>query len=188
MIPLLLPDPQLADERVVLRALAEGDVAGVVEACQDPLIQRFTRVPESYGEVQARAFIGGAPDRRAHGLSLELAIAGASDARLAGVIGLVRDRWDAERAEVGYWVAPQARGAGLASRALALLSRWALAEAGFARIDLQAALSNPGSIRVAERCGYVREGRLRRAWYRGEEREDMALFSLVDGDLAAPGA
>jgi RimJ/RimL family protein N-acetyltransferase len=188
MIPLLLPHPPLADERVVLRPLVEGDVADVVEGCRDPLVQRFTRVPASYTEDDARAFIGGAADRRAHGVSLELAIAGATDERLEGVIGLVRDRWDIERAEVGYWVAPRARGAGVASRALALLSRWALEEVGFARIDLQASVANPWSLRVAERCGYVREGRLRQAWYRGEQREDMVLFSLVDGDLAGPGA
>ncbi len=188
MIPLLLPDPPLADERVLLRPLAEGDVLDVVEGCRDPLVQRFTRVPANYAEADARAFIGGARDRRANGVSLELAIAAATDERLAGVIGLVRDRWDVERAEVGYWVTPQARGAGVASRALALLSRWALDEVGFVRIDLQASVANPGSLRVAERCGYVREGRLRRAWYRGGEREDMVLFSLVDGDLAAPGA
>jgi RimJ/RimL family protein N-acetyltransferase len=187
MIPLLLPDPPLADERVVLRPLAEGDVADVVEGCRDPLVQRFTRVPMAYTEDDARAFIGGAPDRRRHGVSLELAIADATGERLEGVIGLVRDRWDVERAEVGYWVTPRARGAGVASRALALLSRWALDEVGFARIDLQASVANPGSLRVAERCGYVREGRLRRAWYRGEQREDMVLFSLVAGDLAGPG-
>jgi RimJ/RimL family protein N-acetyltransferase len=188
MFPLLLPDPPLADERVALRPLAGGDVAAIVEGCRDPLVQRFTRVPANYTDDDARAFIGGAPERRAHGVSLELAVARPDDARLVGVIGIVRDRWDAERAEIGYWVAPRARGTGVASGALALLSRWALEEAGFARIDLQAAVANPGSIRVAERCGYVREGRLRQAWYRGERREDMLLFSLVDGDLAAPGA
>lgn len=188
MIPLLLPDPPLADERVLLRPLAEADVPDVVEGCRDPLVQRFTRVPANYREDDARAFIGGAADRRANGVSLELAIADAEGERLAGVIGLVRDRWDVERAEVGYWVAPWARGAGVASRALALLSRWALDDVGFVRLDLQASVANPGSLRVAERCGYVREGRLRRAWYRGEEREDMVLFSLVDRDLAPPGA
>lgn len=188
MVPLLLPDPPLADERVLLRPLTGGDVGDVVEGCRDALVQRFTRVPANYGEADARAFIGGAADRRANGVSLELAIAGPDDGRLRGVIGLVRDRWDVERAEVGYWVTPRARGAGAASRALALVSRWALDEVGFARIDLQASVANPGSLRVAERCGYVREGRLRRAWYRGERREDMVLFSLIDGDLAAPGA
>ena len=188
MVPLLLPDPPLADGRVILRPLAGGDVAAIVEGCRDPLVQRFTRVPADYSEDDARAFIGGAPGRRANGVSLELAIAGGDDERLVGVIGFVRDRWDPERAEIGYWVTPRARGAGLASRALSLLSRWALEEVGFARIDLQAAVANPGSIRVAERCGYVREGRLRQAWYRGEQREDMVLFSLVDGDLPSRGA
>lgn len=188
MIPLLLPDPPLADERVRLRPLAEHDVPAVVEGCRDPLVQRFTRVPANYGEDDARAFIGGAPDRRANGVSVELAISGAEDGRLAGVIGLVRDRWDAERAEVGYWVMPRERGEGLASRALALMSWWAIDVVGFVRLDLQASVANPGSVRVAERCGYVREGRLRQAWYRGEGREDMLLFSLVAGDLAGSGA
>lgn len=188
MIPLLLPDPPLADERVLLRPLAQDDVPDVVEGCRDPLVQRFTRVPANYGVDDARAFIGGAPGRRANGVSLELAIAGPEDGRLAGVIGLVRDRWDVERAEVGYWVTPRARGEGLASRALGLVSRWAIDVVGFVRIDLQASVANPGSVRVAERCGYLREGRLRQAWYRGAEREDMLLFSLVAGDPAGSGA
>ena len=79
MIPLLLPDPPLADERVLLRPLAGDDVAAIVEGCRDPMVQRFTRVPAHYAEDDARAFIGGAPDRRANGVSLELAIAGADD-------------------------------------------------------------------------------------------------------------
>ena len=71
MIPLLLPDPPLADGRVILRPLADGDVAAIVEGCRDPLVQRFTRVPADYSEDDARAFIGGAPGRRANGVSLE---------------------------------------------------------------------------------------------------------------------
>lgn len=155
----------------------------IVAGCRDPLVRRFTRITDDYTVADARAFVDGAPERRASGLSLELAIAGPDGARLAGMIGLVRDRYDVERAEVGYWVAPWARGAGAASRSLTLISRWAVREVGFARLDLVAALSNPASIRVAERGGFVREGTARRSWYRGGGREDMAVFSLVREDL-----
>ena len=79
-------------------------------------------------------------------------------------------------------MAPGDRGRGVAGRALTLLSRWALAEARFVRLDLQAAVGNRASIRVAERCGFVREGTLRAAWYRGPERTDMALFSMLRDD------
>jgi RimJ/RimL family protein N-acetyltransferase len=168
---------------VALRAFGERDLGAVVAACRDPAIQRFTRVPAGYGEADGRAFIAGAPGRRARGESLELAIAARDDDRLLGAIGLVMDRHDRARAEAGYWVAPEARGAGVATRALALVSRWALTAGGLERLDLQASLANPASIRVAERCGYVREGTMRRAWHRGPEREDMALLSLIRDDL-----
>jgi ribosomal-protein-alanine N-acetyltransferase len=111
-------------------------------------------------------------------------VAGLGDDRLLGAVALNMDRHDAGRAEVGYWVAPWARGGGVASRAVALISAWALGPLGLARLDLYAAVSNAASMRVAERCGYVREGTLRRAWYRGPDREDLALYSLLAEDIA----
>ena len=152
-------------------------------ACRDPLVQRFTRIPAAYGEDDGRAFIVGAPGRRARGESVELAVAPAGGGRLLGAIGLIVDRHDPARAEVGYWVGPWARGEGVAARALMLLSGWALGPLGFARLDLYASVSNAASLRVAGRCGYVREGTLRKAWFRGPAREDLAVFSLLPEDL-----
>jgi RimJ/RimL family protein N-acetyltransferase len=178
-----LPDPPLADARLALREFRDEDLADLVAACRDPLVQRFTRLPADYGEAEGRAFIAGAAGRRARRESLELAAADGAGGRLLGAVGLVVDRHDADRAEVGYWVAPWARGAGVATRALALLSRWALGPLGLARLDLLASVANPASMRVAERCGYVREGTLRKAWFRGPQREDLALYSLLADDL-----
>jgi RimJ/RimL family protein N-acetyltransferase len=168
---------------VRLRELSEADLDDVVAGCRDHLVQRFTHIPPGYGEAHGRAFIAGAPERRERGESLELAMAGATDDRLLGLIGLVMHRHDAERAEVGYWVAPWARNAGVAGRALAMVSRWALGPLGLVRLDLHAAVANGASIRVAERCGYVREGTLRQGWFRGPARGDLALYSLLADDL-----
>lgn len=183
----MLPLPRLADEHVRLRPFTLDDVPVVVEACRDPLTQAYTRIPYPYDADDAREFIVGAASRRMTGESIDLAIADAGDDRPIGAIGLIIDRHDADRAEIGYWVAPRERGRGVAGRALALLSAWAVTEGRFARLDLQAALANTASIRVAERCGFVREATLRSAWYRGPERTDMALFSLLPGD-PRPGA
>ncbi len=182
---LVLPDPPLSDEVVRLREPAARDLGAVVAACQDPMVQRFTRVPTPYEEADGRAFIGGAAGRRILGQSLELVIADRSDDRLLGMIGLIADRHDALRAEIGYWVSPDARGRGVATRALALLSRWSVTDGGFERLDLQAAIANVASLRVAERCGFVREGVMRRSWYRGGGRSDMVLFSLVPEDMGS---
>jgi RimJ/RimL family protein N-acetyltransferase len=178
----MLPLPRLADDRVLLRPFREDDVPVVTASCQDPLIQSFTRVPYPYDEEDAREFITGAPARRLLGESIDLAMADPGDDRLLGAMGLVIDRHDVHRAEIGYWVAPAERGRGVAGRGLALMSEWAVTDGGFARLDLQAAAANAASIRVAERCGFVREGTLREAWYRGPSRTDMVLFSLLPGD------
>jgi RimJ/RimL family protein N-acetyltransferase len=179
----MLAVPRLADDVVRLRAFRDADVPGIALACSDPLTQLFTRVPFPYDEEDAREFVAGAPARRMIGESMDLAVASSDDDRLLGAIGLIVDRHDADRAEIGYWVAPHERGRGVAGRALALLARWAVTDGGFARLDLQAALANAASIRVAERCGFVREATLRSAWYRGARRTDMALFSLLPSDV-----
>jgi RimJ/RimL family protein N-acetyltransferase len=182
---LVLPDPPLADEAVRLREPAARDLDAVVAACQDPMVQRFTRVPTPYGVADGRAFIRGSAGRRLMGQSLELVVADRLDDRLLGMIGLIADRHDALRAEIGYWVAPDARGRGVATRALALLARWCVTDGGLQRLDLQAATANIASLRVAERCGFVREGVMRRSWFRGGGRTDMVLFSLIPEDLAS---
>lgn len=181
MLP--LPDPPLRDDAIALRPFREDDLAVVVEACRDPLTRRYTRVPDDYSEADARAFVLGAAGRRMVGESIDLAAVSAVDDVPLGCVGILMDRHDAARGEIGYWVAPAARGRGVATRALRLMSRWALTDGGLARLDLQAALSNGHSIRAAESCGFVREGTMRDAWYRGPGRSDMALFSLLPRDL-----
>ena len=183
----MLALPRLADDLLRLRPFRDDDIPHVVLACRDPLTQLYTRVPFPYDEEDAREFIAGAPGRRLMGESIDLAVAAGDDDRLLGAIGLVIDRHDADRAEIGYWVAPWERGSGIAGRALALLSAWAVTDGRFARLDLQAAVANAASIRVAERCGFVREATLRSAWYRGPARSDMVLFSLLPGDLGPSG-
>src|SRR3954454_23066803 len=90
---------ELSDGVVALRALREDDVPLIYEACQDPLIPRFTRVPSPYTMEHARGAleVGGDEIRRA--------IVDADD-RLLGICGLMRFSPDGRACEVGYWLAP----------------------------------------------------------------------------------
>ncbi|MFJ2024378.1 GNAT family N-acetyltransferase [Streptomyces sp. NPDC087897] len=61
-------------------------------------------------------------------------------------------------AEVGYWTTAPARGRGVASRALTVLTDWAFtrfAASGLARLELLHQVDNAASCRVAEKCGYA---------------------------------
>ncbi|MGH2981513.1 MAG: GNAT family N-acetyltransferase, partial [Solirubrobacterales bacterium] len=51
------PEPPLSDGTVTLRRMGADHIPALVAACRDPLIPRFTRVPDGYGEADARAWI-----------------------------------------------------------------------------------------------------------------------------------
>ena len=87
------------------------------------------------------------------------------------------------RATIGYWLLPEARGKGLATRAVRLASRWALRDLTLARLGLLTEPSNDHSQGVAERSGFHREGVLRSYAEIDGRRVDYASFSLVSEDL-----
>jgi RimJ/RimL family protein N-acetyltransferase len=89
---------------------------------------------------------------------------------------------------LSYWLAPAARGQGLAARALDTLSRELFAD-GLHRLELGARVDNPASIAVAERAGYLREGvereRLRYRDAQGrDERFDVVRLARLATDAA----
>jgi ribosomal-protein-alanine N-acetyltransferase len=164
----------LQDEQILLRPLAEADVSTVAEACQDRDIQRWlSALPFPYGEEDARTFIQSATDARA--------ITDAATGELLGCIGW--DEVDQGNLQIGYWVKREARGRGVATRALSLLARWALEERGSPRAQLLAEPGNVASCRVAEKAGFRREGLLRSYLDFKGERRDVLMFSLLAEDL-----
>jgi RimJ/RimL family protein N-acetyltransferase len=133
--------------KVALREWQESDADWVHSACQDPDIQEWTTVPVPYKQEHAKAFIRIMQGREG-GFAITI------DGTGAGSIGVTS--WDHKTgiAEVGYWIAPWARGHGLASSALAILEEWARRQ-GLRRLELLIEPSNMASKRVAERSGYT---------------------------------
>ncbi|MFJ5047651.1 GNAT family N-acetyltransferase [Streptomyces sp. NPDC088719] len=85
-------------------------------------------------------------------------------------------------ANAAYWVLPAARGAGVASRALAAVSAWALDDVGFHRLELDHSTRNHASCGVATKAGYRLEGTKRNAAVHDDGRHDMHLHARVRGD------
>lgn len=121
MCELPFPDPGLVDEVVRLRPWSRNDIDGAHEATQDPLISRFTRVPENQSKEDVRRFIGGREPARESGSVLPLVIADPLGDQLLGSVSLMAVDWEQRRAGLGYWVARWARGRGVAPSAVGLL-------------------------------------------------------------------
>ncbi len=82
--------------------------------------------------------------------------------RILGSFGLMELDKAPGYGEIGYWVAKEARGKGVATRAVALLRDWAAAEKGLDLVELVIHSDNALSIRVAERPGFQDPGDRRR--------------------------
>ena len=89
-----------------------------------------------------------------------------------------------DRAWVGYWLAPAARGRGLATRAVRLVAAWAFTDPTLERLELMTLVGNDASGRVALRAGFRREGILRRYLdFRGALL-DAVMYAMVREDPA----
>jgi RimJ/RimL family protein N-acetyltransferase len=171
---------QLRDNELLLRPWNEGDIPALARACDDSDTARFIpQIPSPYTEDDARTWIGLCRDLWQTGDRLPFAIVHAENAELLGSI----DVRLGEVGSIGYWVAPWARGRGIATAALVLLSRWAIRERGVERLELTTHPENIASQRVAEKAGFVREGVLRSHIRFREGRRDSVLFSLLPADL-----
>jgi RimJ/RimL family protein N-acetyltransferase len=181
------PTPPLSDGVVTLRPWGEeGDVEAITAACNDQAISEFLDlIPSPYTEDDAREFIAHCREGWADGTHANFAI---TDAESAAAIGSIGVRWlepGQGVAETGYWVAPQARGRGVGTRALRLVSRWTLSDHGLERLQLRADEQNPASRKVAENAGFTQEGVLRSSRYnpRLGRRVDFVMYSLLRGEL-----
>lgn len=179
----LVAMPCLGDQQVVLRGFERRDVPVVVDAGRDPLIPLITTVP-AWGEPEdALAFIDRQHQRLRDGLGYSFCVARADDDQALGQIGFWPHLHGRGRASIGYWVAAEARGAGVASRALRLVSTWGVDHPGVQRLELYVEPWNEGSWRTAEQVGFLREGLMRRWEAVGGEPKDMFMYSLLRGDL-----
>lgn len=176
-----LPGEPLRDGPTALRPWRDSDQQALVEACRDPEIVRWTRVPANYGPTDAKAYLLGRWDMLSCGLAAPFAIVAAPDGELLGSVSLLRIAWEHRRAEVGYWLAREARGRGHATRAVELVCSWGFATLGLERIELLAAVGNRASQAVAERSGFRAEAVLRSYARGAHERLDMVCFGRLAG-------
>lgn len=153
-----------------LRPLRPDDAADIARACSDPEIGRWTQVPHPYRIDNAQVFIesGGGED---HVWAIDVD-------GLVGVIGIrgTQEAMPGPITEVGYWVAPWARGRGVATEALTAV-REELQSAGYQRINWQAVAGNEASIRVAQKAGFTIEGYRRQ----GMVQHGQLVDSVVGG-------
>ncbi|HEY1644473.1 MAG TPA: GNAT family protein [Streptosporangiaceae bacterium] len=139
--------------QIRVRALEHRDAAPYARGSRDESVRRHGHLPlPEYTEDIVREQIDGViADGLADGSLAVLAIADASSDDFLGSIVLFNVR--ADRAEVGFWLAPWGRGRGAAREALAAAARLA-AHRGLDFLDARTAPGNAASRRTLLSAGY----------------------------------
>jgi RimJ/RimL family protein N-acetyltransferase len=145
-----MQDQVLDDGVVRLRDWADDDATWYAESVRDPLIQGFTTESPTLDAAEVLAAIVGL---RVAGDAEGFVICDSITGQRLGNIAL---RHDGQAGEVSYWVAADARGRGVAARAVALLSSWAFETVGLAVVWLCTHRDNAASQQVALRVGFRR--------------------------------
>ncbi|HEU0041996.1 MAG TPA: GNAT family N-acetyltransferase [Jiangellaceae bacterium] len=178
---------ELRGDGILLAAPTADDIDVLTVICQDAEIQQWTTVPSPYERVHAQSFVTEfVPQGWDSGRELTWAIRDPADRRVLGMIGLT-DLGD-RRGEIGYWLAPEARGQKVMSRAVRLVIDYAFAGEGLGLTHLlwQAFAGNWASRRVAWATGFALEGALRGGLAQRGARRDAWLGTLRADDSRTP--
>ena len=172
-----MTQPDLTTGRFYLRPPRPEDAEDIAAACSAPGFTRWTRLPQDYRLEHAERFIA-----RENPLKPSWMVLDAVTGRVQGWVGLFFEEGVANRAEVGYWTAPWAAGQGVATEALAALTRYGFGALGLGRIDLVHAVDNPASCTVARRVGYGVVEVKREAFERDGKLYDAELHARLSTD------
>jgi RimJ/RimL family protein N-acetyltransferase len=120
--------------------------------------------------------------RRERGSAYEFAIVGLEKQYLGGC-GVNQVNNEYRMANLGYWVRTSATGQGVATRAVQLVSKWALTSTDLVRLELVIATRNIASLRVAEKAGASLEGLQRSRLLLDGTAHDAMMYSIIRDDL-----
>lgn len=174
--------PNLQFGRVTLRPPIELDVPKIYEACQDPLIPRFTTVPAEYTMAHALDFVQRVPTslelRREIPFVIEFGVG--QEREFAGVISFHSISLENHRAEIGYWMHAPMRAKGIGTIAAKIITNYGFLTLGLRRIEAAVDLDNAASQRLLMSAGFTREGVLRQRVTRSDGSQiDMVELAVL---------
>jgi ribosomal-protein-alanine N-acetyltransferase len=156
-------DLVIVTARLRLRPLEDRDVDDLWPLVSDPELPRRMSWAAHTDRSQTLAFLQATRDGLAQGTSATWAIE--VDGRASGTIGLDGIRFAVaalrvDRAELGYWIAPALRGAGLVTEAAQAVVSCGFETIGLHKIGVRCVEDNAASRRVIEKLGFRMVGRL----------------------------
>jgi ribosomal-protein-serine acetyltransferase len=175
-------EPRAISEDAILRPFTVGDVDelhAAIEANREHLSQWLPWAPRQ-GRGQTLEYLRTAERQAAANNGVQLAIV--EHGRIVGSAGFHAIDWPRGFTSIGYWLARDAQGRGLATRAVRACVELAFGEWRLERIEIRAAPENLRSRAIPQRLGFQEAGVLRGVERVGDRWVDHVVYELRAAD------
>jgi [ribosomal protein S5]-alanine N-acetyltransferase len=161
----------------VVRDWTVGDNTSLVRFANNRNVWRNLthRFPHPYTDADADSWLAslGKKSRSTH-WAIEVG------GKVAGGIGVeLGEGVHARSGRLGYWLGQPYWGRGIMTAAVRATSDHVFASFGLARLEASVFEWNPASMRVLEKCGFVREGVLKRSVLKDGQLIDAVLYARI---------
>jgi ribosomal-protein-alanine N-acetyltransferase len=170
--------PTLTTSRLVLRQPKPGDADDIFVFRSDPEVQKYNGVPMT-DIAEYQHMLQFSRDQFAAREGLLWAVVLREEQKVVGLVGFSYDSYHA-RASLGYDIAREYWGRGIASEALEAVLRFGFEQLALNRIEAETIVDNLPSVRVLEKLGFEREG-VRKAYSLEDDGlyHDDAIYALL---------
>lgn len=169
----------LKTKRLVLRPIRRGDEPSFVKYLNNKRVNRYLVLPPfPYTMKHARAWVelNIKNDKKKKKAEVVFVIENADG--FVGAIGL--HGISGHKCALGYWIAEPFWGHGFATEAARAMTKFGFKTLNLRRIAASTRLPNKASMKVLEKCGYKKEGHLRKALLKDGRFHDLYLFSKIN--------
>lgn len=173
---------QLQEGNIALRPLLKEDKEAMAHLLNNKKVWDNLRdvIPFPYTERDASFFISRALQATDH-----ITFAITYEDTFVGVIGLIPQQ-DVYRKsmELGYWIGEPYWNKGIATAAVQLIVHYAFATMDINRVFSGVFEYNTASMKVLEKCGFVKEGVAKKAVVKNNRLWDHHLYALLKEEMS----
>ena len=162
----------LTTERLILQPLTAADADDLYDAFRRPEAMRFMDDPLHTSAAETRKMVDG----MLSGPGTVWTVRTAADGPALGFVDYIGN---AGVPGMGYFLHPDHWGNGYMSEAVRAALVYGFDEMGLDRVELWISQENTASLRLAERAGFRRRGRMRQKYHKDESGHDKIVYGIT---------
>jgi ribosomal-protein-alanine N-acetyltransferase len=179
--PIFQPFPVLTTERLTLRQIRESDKHEMFAMRSNPTLMHFVPRPLAQNVEDAVTLINLITENTGKNEAINFGITITGEDKLIGMCGYHRMQKEHFRAEIGYMLHGDYHGKKVMEEAINRVVRFGFDDMKLHSIEAVIAPENIASIKLIEKCGFVKEAYFReKEFVKGAFRDLLYFSKLTD--------